>query len=281
MITSELSENEKLTRIYIYIRCYFHVQSNVKKNYKDKEVAVQFQANIKKDIIFMHFSLNYNDFCARWSYVCNKWKNLNLNKFSCYFYDIWISPTIKNLNDENRLPNYFTMWQVFNTPPGYSTTNSPIESINKQIKQTFTNYERHSVYELTKIIGDIIVYYSLNQAFFNLNTPKPSIELINKAKKYTSEQFKSSQEFVTFTGYNNMIKSYYYLYINLQEKTCSCSTFLDKAVCHHLVAAASIYKISLPSINVEREFSILKKAGRPKKAGTALEKEDEYEDFYF
>ena len=39
---------------------------------------------------------------------------------------------------EQWLSGHFINWQIFNTPPGYSTTRIPEESFNNQVKEIFT-----------------------------------------------------------------------------------------------------------------------------------------------
>jgi hypothetical protein len=49
-----------------------------------------------------------------------------MKKFHKYFKKQWVESTFCN-------------WQIFKTPPGYATTNNPIESYNNKIKTLFTN----------------------------------------------------------------------------------------------------------------------------------------------
>ena len=78
-------------------------------------------------------------------------KEGKVKKFFKYFNGQWIY-------------NCFNLWQIYNTPAGFSTSQSPIESFNKEVKLTFTDYTKLSVYEcLSALMVTIIEYYSKNQ----------------------------------------------------------------------------------------------------------------------
>ena len=72
------------------------------------------------------------------------------------------------------------MWQVYNTPPGFSTTQSLIESHNKDVKQNFTDYTKLSIREcLVALMVTIITYYSNNLKPFDL-IPTPDEMCLKK-----------------------------------------------------------------------------------------------------
>ena len=54
----------------------------------------------------------------------------------------------------------FRNWQLFNTPPGYSCTNSPIESYNRQIKHSFTCRVKFDMIPAMKVFEDLVRYES-------------------------------------------------------------------------------------------------------------------------
>jgi hypothetical protein len=57
--------------------------------------------------------------------ILSRWNKQNMADFVAYLRKQWVESKFKN-------------WQIFHTPPGYSHTNSPIESHNNTINQHFT-----------------------------------------------------------------------------------------------------------------------------------------------
>ena len=57
------------------------------------------------------------------------------------------------------LTGKFKKWKIFHNPPGWSNTNSNIESFNAVIKRDFTLRRRYSVYASVEMMEDIILYY--------------------------------------------------------------------------------------------------------------------------
>ena len=65
--------------------------------------------------------------------------------------------------------------------------------------------------------------------------------------------------------------------INLKNKFCSCTYYLDKKICSHLIAASEIFNENIGIDNSQAEFLTAKNTrGRPKKSkkGQALNKND-------
>ena len=81
----------------------------------------------------MHYSWShdrylhvFNEVQVKWNTYANNGK-FGMKKFHDYFNKKFISSS-------------FTLWQIYLTPPGFASTRSPIESFNKDIKATFTDY---------------------------------------------------------------------------------------------------------------------------------------------
>jgi hypothetical protein len=114
--------------------------------------------------------------------LINKWVGDDWIAWNSYFWPQWTS-------------GWFIYWQIWNTPPGSSTGNNPIESVNKQIKDCFTKYESLSVINLLNVIcRDLIVYYSYNKHAISLVPNLPSANckdnvLIQLEKKLVHAQF--------------------------------------------------------------------------------------------
>ena len=84
------------------------------------------------------------------------WKKdvyIALQKFKRYFIEQWLEGSFSN-------------WQIFNTPPGYATTQNPEESFNKQIKDHFTEWQRLTMLGAVECIFKIVVDYSTNHGDF-------------------------------------------------------------------------------------------------------------------
>ncbi|POM81688.1 Hypothetical protein PHPALM_303 [Phytophthora palmivora] len=76
----------------------------------------------------MHFARNEEEFRRFSDAAIEKWKAVpELVTFAEYFKKQWLDTTLSN-------------WSVFHTPPGYATTNNPVETFNKVIKQDYTFY---------------------------------------------------------------------------------------------------------------------------------------------
>jgi hypothetical protein len=78
----------------------------------------------------------------------NKWKSdIELKSFVKYFQKQWIN-------------SKFCNWQLFNTPVGYAMTNSPIESYNNTVKESFTKRVKHHLKTAVEVFQDVVSYES-------------------------------------------------------------------------------------------------------------------------
>lgn len=71
----------------------------------------------------LHFSASNLIFNKKKIKIFKKWKELedsNFNEFKKYFEKQWINGVFSN-------------WSIFHSPPGFSTTNNPVESCNATI----------------------------------------------------------------------------------------------------------------------------------------------------
>ena len=98
----------------------------------------------------------------------------SLNDFKDYFWGEWV---------EGR----FNKWQIWNIPcPGIATTNSCIESFNKQVKFVYTGYELYSMLQFVDICFEKIVnHYSVQPKEFCFYRP-PTYDMIVKANDILS-----------------------------------------------------------------------------------------------
>ena len=82
----------------------------------------------------MHYARTQEEFNIIFNKVFLKWSQIpEVKNFQDYFYEQWIA-------------SKFNRWSIFHTPPGYASTNNPLEAgLNKEIKGTYTNYEQVSM----------------------------------------------------------------------------------------------------------------------------------------
>ena len=187
----------------------------------------------------MHNSVDQQQFDARWHKISNIWlKHPPLADFHKYFKKQWIESS-------------FNKWAVFHTPPGYTTTNNPIESYNKSIKYYFTNRLKLNLIPAFEIFQELV--YTESSAYFDYKT---KIQITktqeNNAKKLEKDKFsKINQKLYHYKHNNGKISD-----INLENKTCACRYFLDRGTCLHLIYAAQKERVDLPGLQIFDKFSI-------------------------
>ena len=241
--------------VYVLV-CWYHLKTRIEIHVKDLNNK-DLQADILKDVNLLHYSWSYTRYCEYYNFMMAKWDKwdqdgvVGIKKFKDYFNAQWIN-------------NCFNLWQIFNTPAGLSPTNSPQESFNREVKSTFTIYNKLSVHEcLVALMSTIILYYSVNKKKFDL-IPTTSDIIIKKSENLKADMFNVSniKHIIIYTNRN---KNFSFA-INLQDKICPCSYFLDRKICHHLIAAAKFYGVNLIETENQAEFfTEKKKKGRPKK----------------
>ncbi|CAF1028296.1 unnamed protein product [Brachionus calyciflorus] len=115
------------------LMCYFHLNQNVKKHL-DKSVK-HLKDIVLGDISCLHYCTDLTQYLNKRHEIISKWETfLELKQFKTYFVSQWIESQWLN-------------WQLFSRPPGFSTTNNNVESINGQIKKFFAKYRRGSINE--------------------------------------------------------------------------------------------------------------------------------------
>ena len=66
--------------------CYFHVTSNVIKNYFKYNVPVSETTKINKEIYFLHEARSYNEYSLRVNIFMHEWTKRGLTEFIDYFW---------------------------------------------------------------------------------------------------------------------------------------------------------------------------------------------------
>ena len=109
----------------------------------------------------------------------------------------------------------FSNWQVFASPPGFASTNNPLESFNKIIKLHFTQFDSKVILAFISIvINHLIPYYSLNEKEF-IFYRIPHAKTKNIAKSLNTSRFQMRN--ITECIYNglNQVQSNQPIFSNL------------------------------------------------------------------
>ncbi|CAF0860350.1 unnamed protein product [Brachionus calyciflorus] len=157
------------------LMCFFHVKNNVRKS---KLISRDQLPVIFEDINKMHETKSESEFSSRKKF--SKWKRNKFDKFADYFEKEWIR-------------GHFSNWQIFNTPPGYSSSNSIIESFNRTVKTSFTLKKRLSVLKSLEMLENKCKFYCNLNTKLN-NDPKVKKKLIDKAHLFGEKCYKKVKE---------------------------------------------------------------------------------------
>jgi hypothetical protein len=152
--------------------CWFHVEFNVGKNLHKKNVPTSLETIVKNDIKLLHNTLSKEEYNYQLNVVWTRWSAYSsLKEFQDYFWKEWVT-------------GRFNKWQIWNTPsPGVATTNSCIESLNKQVKFVYTGYELYSIVQFGDICFDKLVnHYSVQPKEFKYYR-EPTYDMIVKANE--------------------------------------------------------------------------------------------------
>ena len=155
-----------------FLMCWFHVEYNVGKKIIAKHVPTVYIPQIKADIKMLHGTLSKEEYLFQLNVVNARWQSFQgVKEFQDYFWSEWVDGRFKN-------------WQIWNTPcAGVATTNSCIESFNKQIKFVYTGYELYTVCKFLDICFDkLINQFSCQPKEFCFYRP-PTFDMIVKANR--------------------------------------------------------------------------------------------------
>jgi transposase-like protein len=160
--------------------CYFHLMQAIRDC--KKQIGDDYD-KVMDEIRSLHWSKNEQVFKKRWEVIGRRWsKNFK------WFYDYFVKYWIKKNNH----------WRIYDSPPGYAKTNSPIESFNSSIKRDFTNRKRSSVLGFITKMAAIIKYYSDDQRVF-ATVPKPTDRMITESNTFKVGQFRKVNMLICFT----------------------------------------------------------------------------------
>ena len=153
-----------------FLMCWFHVEYIVGKHIISKHVPTCYIPQIKADIKMLHGTLSKEEYLFQSNVVNARWTSYHgVIEFKDYFWSEWVDGRFKN-------------WQIWNTPcPGVATTNSCIESFNKQVKFVYTRYELYTLSKFLDICFDkLINQYSCQPKDFCYYRP-PTFDMIVQA----------------------------------------------------------------------------------------------------
>ena len=88
-----------------------------------------------------------DEFKSKYQLINAKWVKWGLGEFATYFRKQWVD-------------SLFSNWMLFSTPPGYATTNNPLESYNAIIKAFFTNRSKLNIVDMLNTFKQVIQYES-------------------------------------------------------------------------------------------------------------------------
>jgi hypothetical protein len=216
-----------LRRVFPYtyvLMCWFHMKKCILDSLH--RLNPKHHNTVVKDVDRLHFSLNPADFEEKRKQIMNKWIGEEWLAWNAYFWPQWMN-------------GWFVYWQIWNTPPGGSSGNNPIESFNKQIKDCFTKYESLSVINLLNVIcRDIIVYYSYNQHPISMVANVPSEDckkdhLILLEMKLCDAQFQIYSYLpntILFTDSTSKPPRVFHQFIDMAKRSCTCSFYIDRTI---------------------------------------------------
>ena len=137
--------------------------------------------------------------------------DIELQSFVEYFQKQWIKPKFCN-------------WQLFNTPVGFAMTNSPIESYNNTVKESFTKRVKHHLKTAVEVFQDVVNYESNHGKEFKSEV---------RVRKYMRIQAKTiilKKQLIATNTENEFLYKHFneklgFARINLVSKSCTCHKY--------------------------------------------------------
>jgi hypothetical protein len=237
-----------------HILCYFHMMQAIERQVKKKSNAA------KRGTIY-------------WSIKCLK-ETQTLTQFSEMWFDLFL-PYWKSENIEEEFINYFEsqyikshlLWFDGAAYPGKSRTNNSVESFNKEIKRTYTQYKKLHPLHFIKLLSKIFRDYSIlkKNSFDEYKIPDsilkegqalvPSIRFAKKGRKdayglfirskrshKTLEQrvllfLEEQKKQVTCIQELYWYRKYFWaIDLSNNKYSCGCHKYVSKRYCKHSVA---------------------------------------------
>lgn len=121
-----------------YLMCFFHVLKNVLE--RGRGVPYAKFSLVIADIYDMHSSRTPADLFTKQANALERWlADPDVAALGQYIFEQWMS-------------GRYASWQCFFTPPGFATTNNPVETFNSKLKTFYTLRQRLKMgFLLTKL----------------------------------------------------------------------------------------------------------------------------------
>ena len=178
--------------------------TNVRKR---KDILGEFLNDVCDDIKKLHSSVSKKNFDKLKNKTLKKWRSNGLEEFAEYLTKQWLDGVFNN-------------WQIFCTPPGYSTTNNPVESHNSRIKFHFTQRFKMNILPLLNMFSDVFRSYEATRQPYN-NYEKISQSLKAKGQDLVDNRsdllIKKQENYFTYKSESKQIYE-----IKLNPLKCSC-----------------------------------------------------------
>ncbi len=132
------------------------------------------------------------------------------------------------------IDSVFSHWQIFQTPPGFTTTKNPVESYNGKIKAFFTNRLKLNLVPALEIFKNDCIEPESSYVFNYATQKLVTRSLENNAKKLVDSKFvKLDEHLYEYNHINGQTSA-----INLSNRTCTCPETIKKGICLHLIRVA-------------------------------------------
>ncbi|OWZ05748.1 hypothetical protein PHMEG_00022098 [Phytophthora megakarya] len=147
----------------VSVMCYFHVAAKVYE--RTRSLSPPFVAKVLNDVASLHFTPSAGEYERTRHKTSESWASRpELSAFATYFTKQWTA-------------SRFNRWQVFVSPPGFATTNNPVEQFNRAIKRDYTLSARLKMGTLVEQLLQCCKVESLKvKAFADKTVPTPSLE---------------------------------------------------------------------------------------------------------
>ncbi|GMF15404.1 unnamed protein product [Phytophthora fragariaefolia] len=157
---------------FTYIMCFFHVMVKVQE--RTKGLPGYLAVSVLETIYDMHFASSASTFQHLKQKSSYLWRqNPLLVPFAQYFEAVWLESS-------------FSAWQCYLTPPGYATTNNPVEQFNRVLKRDYTLRQRLKMGTLLRELEKCCVHESTKPQIFR-DQPEPSKSIQRRAKQLAKD----------------------------------------------------------------------------------------------
>ena len=226
MINDCEAQSRAVRTIYpecVVLTCWMNLKIKIRRRLLP--AFAQHHCKIIQDIDALHYLRNLNEFLDNKKRILAEWSSLassQLAVFKAYFVRQWLESEWCN-------------WQIFNTPPGFASTNESLDAFKKKIKRKYIGYERYSVLDGCKMMHEILREVSLTQTCDISLQIETNPALVEEAQTCVTTDFYVAD--VNLVYYKN--NKYW---ITFRPSFCSCSWFLDLGGCKHFIAACSLFR---------------------------------------